>query len=118
MASRTGEAGIDVIKVLLKAGVLHDLVGQIVALAAEPVGPVHTQIGVGEKVGNILTGCRSLAELISSVQNVCPLGAVRSVRTRATNTCVLTCHSAAHNPDGTVTGQLSRSGGSATPKKK
>ena len=80
VAGRASEARVNVVKVLLEAGVLHDLVGQIMALAAKSVRAVHAQIGAWEKIGDELAGRRSLAEFMATFQDVCPLGAMRPVR--------------------------------------
>ncbi|MBZ5627068.1 MAG: hypothetical protein LAQ69_51605 [Acidobacteriia bacterium] len=74
----------------------------------------HTAHGMGATNGNI-----SGERLVNFDANVvAPNGSNPISYSRATNTCVLTCHSVAHNPDGTVTGLNSPNRASAHPKKK
>lgn len=82
MANRAGKSFFDVFRMLFEAGIADHLV-KVVAFAAECIGPSHAQVRIREKIGNRLTWCRSLAELIPAFQNVVELGAVRPVRSAA-----------------------------------
>ena len=59
--------------VLVPTGVLHNLVGQIVALAAQGVRPVDAQVGIGKEIGDQLARRRGLAEFVAALQDVGPL---------------------------------------------
>ena len=78
VTSRTTEAIVDVGGVLGKAGVLHD-VRQVVALPAQRIGAVHTEVRVREKVADQGSRCNRLAELIPTFQDVGPLRSMRPV---------------------------------------
>ena len=78
VAGGTGEAGVEVAGVLIPTGVLDDLAGQIMALSAHAVGPIHSQIRIGEEISNPLPRSGGLAEFIAALQNVRPF---RSMRT-------------------------------------
>src|SRR5207245_1653341 len=57
---------------------------KIMALAAQGVRSIHTQVGRGVEVdSNQLSRTSSLAELVSALQNVFPHGAMRAVGSRA-----------------------------------
>lgn len=72
MAGGAAETGVDVIIMVVPAGVLHDLVLQIMALAAKRIRPVYAQVGIRKQVRDELTGHGGLAELIAAFENVCP----------------------------------------------
>ena len=90
-------------------GKCHDLnnvcpmgVGTSTASTSIPVSPARFAIlpTAWERRSGTISGER----LVNfDVNVVAPNGGIPVSYSRATNTCVLVCHSAAHNPDGTVT---------------
>ena len=79
MANGTGEAIINVPGMFAKGRVSQDLF-EVVALAAQCIGPVNSEIRIGEKICHQLPRSRSLAELVATLQNVKVLRSVRSIR--------------------------------------
>ena len=77
------DSSVDVIAVMIPTRVLHDLVGEIVALRAQRIGSIHAQIGVGKEIRNRLPRQDRLAEFITTLENVRPPGTVRTVCTRS-----------------------------------
>jgi len=75
----------------------------------------HTAHGMGARSGTI-----SGERLVNfDINVVAPNGGSPVSYSRATNTCVLVCHMAAHNPDGSITqSALKSSGGANAPKKR
>src|ERR1035438_8344984 len=53
------------------------------ALAAQSIGSNNAQIGTGKEIGNQLTWRGGLAEFVAALQNMSPLGPMRTARTRA-----------------------------------
>ena len=83
VAYRTAKACIDVGAVLVPARVLQNLICYIVAFTAQRIRPVDARVGIGKEIADQLAWCGRLAELILALQNVGPLGTVRTVRTGA-----------------------------------
>lgn len=73
MTNRATEAGVYVKGVLREAGVLHDLAGQVMALSAQSVRPVHAEVRIGIKVRDQLAGPWGLVGNILPFQDVSPL---------------------------------------------
>jgi hypothetical protein len=87
----------------------HDVAGQILKntswnqhnshiMAGFTCSTCHTAHGMGAA-----SGAFSGERLVNFDMNVvAPNGALPISYNRATNTCVMVCHQAAHNPDGTI----------------
>lgn len=82
MARGTREAIVDVAGMLGESGIGNNLI-EVMALRAEGVGTVHGEVGAGKEVGDEQAGGGSLAELVTALENVRPLRAVRTIRTKA-----------------------------------
>lgn len=72
MAGRARETVVDVPSVFAEAGVRHDL-GGIVALHAKGERSIHAEVRAGKEIRNQLAGSGGLTELVTALQDVCPL---------------------------------------------
>ena len=79
MAHRARDADIDVIRVLLKACIRHNL-AQVVTLRAEPIGTVRCEIRIREQVRNRAPGRGRLADFVTAFQDVHPLRSMWTIR--------------------------------------
>ena len=74
----------------------------------------HTAHGMGARSGTI-----SGERLVNfDVNVVAPNGGTPVSYSRVTNTCVLICHMAAHNPDGSITQSTLKNNGASAPKRR
>ncbi len=89
VANRTGEASVDVERVLAETGVLNDLVSQVVTLAAQCIGAMDAEIGIRVKIRDRLSRSQRLTIEVFALENVRPLGSMRSVRTGASELAVV-----------------------------
>ena len=90
-------------------GKCHDLAGQIIKNTSFTQHAMHINAGFSCSVCHTAHGMGATSATISGerlvnfdVNVVAPNGATPISYSRAANTCVLVCHAAAHNPDGTV----------------
>ena len=72
VAGGAREAIVDVPGMFAETGVGHDLV-RVVALCAKGEGSIYAEVRAGKEIGNGLAGSRSLAELITALEEVRPL---------------------------------------------
>ena len=68
---------------LIPARILHDLVGQVMAFAAQRVGSIDARIRIRCQIAYQATRHQCLAEDILPLEDMRPLGTVRAVRAGA-----------------------------------
>lgn len=89
VADRAGKAVVyHMAAVLTETCVRRDLI-QVVAFAAKRVRSVYAEVRIGKEIRDQLTGRWCLAELIPALQNMRPLGTVRTVRARSAKLAVV-----------------------------
>src|SRR5581483_3406580 len=89
VANRTGESIIVYMPRVLVPACVGDHVSEVVTLTAQCVRSIHRQVGLGKQVGDQLARRRSLAEFVMPFEDVCPLGAMGTVRAGAAELAVI-----------------------------
>ena len=91
-------------------GKCHDLANQIMKNTSWNHHADHINVGVSCSTCHTAHGLGAASGTISGerlvnfdLNVVAPNGALPISYNRATNTCTMTCHQVAHNPDGSVT---------------
>jgi hypothetical protein len=70
VAGGAGKTCNDMASVLIPTGVFHDLVGEIVALGAQAIRPVDTEIGIGKEIRDWLPRQGRMAEFIAALEDM------------------------------------------------